>query len=64
MAKRKSTKGQTTIDNICTSTKARETRTPLKIWGELKCSGKVSNSCTIGGTLRVNLVTNPVIDHE
>jgi hypothetical protein len=40
------------------------TQTPLKIGGELRCSGKVSNSCSTSGTRRVNLVTNPVISRE
>ena len=31
-----------------------------KEWGQ----GRVSNSCSISGTLRCNLVTNPVISHE
>jgi hypothetical protein len=39
----------------------RVTRTPLKIGGELRCSGMVSSSCYTSGTRRVNLVTNPVI---
>jgi hypothetical protein len=42
-------------------TKDRVTRTPLKTGGELRCSGKVSSSCSTSGTRRVNLVTNPVI---
>ena len=45
-------------------TKDRVTRTPLKIGGELRCSGKVSSSCSTSGTRRVNLVTNPEISHE
>ena len=44
-------------------TKDRVTRTPLKIGGELKCSGRVGSSCSTSGT-RVNLVTNSVIGHE
>ena len=36
----------------------------LKTGGELRCSGRVGSSCSIGGTRRVNLVTNPVISHE
>jgi hypothetical protein len=42
----------------------RVTRTPLKTEGELRCSGRVSRSCTTSDTSRVNLVTNPVISHE
>ena len=45
-------------------TKDRVTRTPLKIGGELRCSGRVGSSCSSSGTRRVNLVTNPVISRE
>jgi hypothetical protein len=45
-------------------TKDRVTRTPLKTGGELRCSGKVSNSCSTSVTRRVILATNPVIYHE
>jgi hypothetical protein len=45
-------------------TKDRVTRTPLKTGGELKCSGRVSSSCSTSDIRRVNLVTNPVIGHE
>jgi hypothetical protein len=45
-------------------TKDRVTRTPLKTRGELRCSGRVSSSCSTSDTRRVNLVTNPVISHE
>ena len=37
-------------------TKDRVTRTSLKTWVELKCSGRVSSSCFTSGTRRVNLV--------
>jgi hypothetical protein len=40
--------------------KDRVTRTE----GELRCSGRVSSSCSTSDTRRVNLVTNPVISHE
>jgi hypothetical protein len=36
---------------------------PLKTGGELRCSGRVSSSCS-SGTRRVSSVTNPVISHE
>jgi hypothetical protein len=39
-------------------TKDRITRTPLR------CSGRVSSSCSTSDTRRVNLITNPVISHE
>ena len=38
-------------------TKDRVTRTPLKTGGELRCSGRVSSSCSTSGTPHVNLVT-------
>jgi hypothetical protein len=37
-------------------TKDRVTRIPLKSRGELKCSERVSSSCSPSGTRRVNLV--------
>ena len=45
-------------------TKDRVTRTPLTTGGELRCSGRVSSSCSTRGTRRVNVVTNPVISGE
>ena len=45
-------------------TKDRVTRTPLKTGGELRCSGRVSSSCSTSDTRRVSLVTNLVISHE
>jgi hypothetical protein len=45
-------------------TKDRVTRTPLKPGGELRCSGRVSSSCSTSDTGRVNLVTKPVISRE
>jgi hypothetical protein len=45
-------------------TKDQVTWTPLKTGGELRCSGRVSSSCSTSDTRRVNLVTHPVISHE
>ena len=45
-------------------TKDGVTRTPLKTGGELRCFGRVHNSCSISDTRCVNLVINPVISHE
>jgi hypothetical protein len=45
-------------------TKDRVTQTPLKTGGELRCSWRVSSSCSTSDTRRVNLVKNPVISHE
>jgi hypothetical protein len=47
-----------------TMAKDRVTRTPLKTGGELRCSGRVSSSCSTSGTRRVNLFTNPVVSRE
>ena len=61
MAKRKRTKGQTTIKKHTYKTKDGVTRTPLKTEAELGCPGRISSSCSTSGTRRVNLVTTPVI---
>jgi hypothetical protein len=45
-------------------TKDQITRTPLKTGGELRCSGRVSSSCSISSIHHVNLVTNPLISCE
>jgi hypothetical protein len=45
-------------------TKDQVTRISLKTGGELRCSGRVSSSCSTSGTRRVNLVTYPLISHE
>ena len=45
-------------------TKDGVTRTPLKTGGELRCSGRVSSSCSTSDTRRINLVTNPVISRK
>ena len=45
-------------------TKDRVTQAPLKTGSELRCSRRVSSSCSTSGIRRVNLVTNPVITHE
>ena len=56
MTKGKRTKGQSTKDRV--------TQTPLKTGGELRCSRRVSSSCSTGGTRRFNLVTNPVMNEQ
>jgi hypothetical protein len=45
-------------------TKHRVARTPLKTGGELRCSGRVSSSCSTSGTRCVNLIKNQVISRE
>jgi hypothetical protein len=42
-------------------TKDRVIRTPLKTGGELRCSERVSGSCSTSNTRCVNLVANPVM---
>jgi hypothetical protein len=52
------------LQNIIHKTQDRVPRNSLKPGGELRCSGRVSSSCSTSGTRHVNLVTNPVISHE
>jgi hypothetical protein len=59
MAKRKMAKVKTTIYK----TKDRATGTPLKTWGELKWSGRVSSSCSTW-TRRATFATHTMIRHE
>jgi FlaA1/EpsC-like NDP-sugar epimerase len=40
------------------------TRIIIRTGVELRCSGRVSSSCSTSGTRRVNLVINPVTRHE
>jgi hypothetical protein len=61
MDKRKRT--NTDLQNSTHKTNKRDTRTLLKNGGELRCSRRVGSSCSTSGTRRVNLVTNPVINH-
>jgi hypothetical protein len=55
---------QTTIFKHYTYYTRSSSTNPTKIGGEIKCSGRISNSCSTCGTRRVTLVTNPVISHE
>ena len=64
MAKRKVQKDKQRSTKHTRKTKDRVTRTPLKTGDELRCSGRVSSSCSTSDTRRVNIVTNPVIIHE
>jgi hypothetical protein len=43
--------------------KNRVIRTPIKTMGEPSCSRRVSSSCSTSDTRRVNLATNPAINH-
>ena len=45
-------------------TKDRVTRTPIKIGGELRCSGRVNSVYSTSDACRVNLPTNSVLSHE
>jgi len=53
MTKKK--KDNNDLQNITQNAKYRATRTPLKIGGELRCSGRVSSYCSTSGTSRINL---------
>jgi hypothetical protein len=44
------------LQNITHKAKDRVTRTPLKTWGEHRCSGRVSSSSSTSGTRRVNQI--------
>jgi hypothetical protein len=55
MTKRKRTKGQTRYIKHTHKAKDRVTRTPIKDGCTLRCSGMVSNFCSIIGKLGVNL---------
>jgi hypothetical protein len=62
MAKRKSTKGQTTIYKAYAyNTKDRVTRTPLKTGCELRCSGRVSISCSISDSTKTSKIILNII---
>ena len=50
------------LQNNAKKTKDWATRTSLKIGSELRCTGRVGNSCSKSGTRRVAIVTNPVIN--
>jgi hypothetical protein len=58
MAKTKGTKGQAVI-NQTHKTKDWETRTSLKL-GILRCSGRISSSCSTVGTHRVTQTFNSI----
>ena len=60
----KSKRTNTNLQNTTQKPKEKATLTPVKSGSELRCSRKVSSSCSTSGTHRVNLVTNPVICHE
>jgi len=54
MTKRKRTNND--LQNIKQKTKDRATRTPLKTGCELRCSGKVSSSCSTCDIARVTIL--------
>jgi hypothetical protein len=58
------TKGKRTNNDITQKTKERATGTLPKPRGEHMCFTRVSSSCSIYGTCRVTLASNPVISHE
>jgi hypothetical protein len=64
MPKEKAKKDKQRSGKHTYQTKDRVTRTPLKTAGELRCSGRVSSSCSTSDIRRVNLVTHPVISRE
>jgi hypothetical protein len=62
MAKRKGTKGQTTIYKAYAyNTEDRVTRTPLKTGCELRCSGRVNISCFISDSTKTSKIILNII---
>ena len=65
MAEIKKTKDKNNdLKNTKQKIKDREPWTPLNLVCEIRCSVRVSSSCSTCGIRRVTLVTNPVIRHE
>ena len=62
--KKKVQKDKQRFTQLTQKTKDQVTRTPRKSEGELRCSRKVSSSCSNSAIRSVNLVTNPVISNE
>ena len=52
------------LQNTTQKRKDWATRIPLKSWGEIRCSGRVSNCCSACSTRCVTLFTKPVIGHK
>jgi hypothetical protein len=63
MAKKDKRTNNDLQQNITQKIKDRATQTPQKIGDGIRCSGRVSSSCSTCGTRRVTLVTNPVRGH-
>jgi hypothetical protein len=61
MAKRKSTKGKTTIYETYIYSQRSSNTSATKDRSELGCSRRVRRSCSTSDTRRVNLVTNQII---
>jgi hypothetical protein len=53
--KKKDKRTNNDLQNITHKTKDRVSGTPLKTGGEIRCSGRVSSSCSNSGTRGVNL---------
>jgi hypothetical protein len=62
MAKRKRMNND--LQNITQNSKDQAARTPQKNGNELRCSRRLSSSCSTSGTCHVTLIANPVICHE
>ena len=62
--KKKNKRTNNDLQNTTQKTNDRATINPLKIVGELRCSGKVISSCFPSGICYVTLVTNLVTSHK
>ena len=50
------------LQNILHNSEDRATRTPRKTRGDLRCSGRVSSSCSTCGACHVTFVTNDLVN--
>jgi hypothetical protein len=64
MGKGKKGKGTNNDLQNIHKTEDQVTRTTLKTGSKLRCSGRVSSSCSTPGILCVTLVKLPVVSHE
>ena len=64
MTKERETRTNNNLQNTTQKTKDRATQTPLETEGELRCSGRVSSSCSTSGSHRVTIVSNSIKSHE
>ena len=57
-------KPENNLQSTIQETQDRETRTPLKTGDDIRCTGRVSSSCSTSTTRHVTLGTHPVLVHD